>query len=195
VERVAERASGAPVTDLRPLPGVPLEHHPLQTLRALGTTDPTRRRSLPVEITDEELVARFPGRPLDHDNKAVYRGWLEHKLLVNRCTDCGLWHQPPKPVCPRCWSTDVRPTAAAGTGTVFMFVLLHQGPPAEGIDYSTPYPVVTVELDEQEGLRFTSTVVDATNDEIRIGRRVEVHWIERAGAPMPTLRLVGEEAL
>jgi uncharacterized protein len=145
-------------------------------------------------ITDEELVACFPGRQLDHDNKAFYRAWLDRRLLINRCGGCGAWHHPPKPVCPRCWSTDVRPTPVTGRGTIFMFVLLHQGPPAEGVDYSTPYPVVTVELDEQEGLRLTSTVVAAANHEIRIGRRVELEWIERAGAPMPAFRFVPEEA-
>ena len=70
-----------------------------------------------------------------------------------------------------------------------MTIFLHQGPPAEGVDYSTPYPVVTVELDEQEGLRFTSTVVGATNDDIHIGERVELDWIDRAGAPLPVFRL------
>ncbi|CAB4364073.1 MAG: hypothetical protein F2681_08705 [Actinobacteria bacterium] len=49
----------------------------------------------------------------------------------------------------------------AGNGTIHLAVFLHQGPPAEGVDYSTPYPVVTVELDEQPGLRFTGTPVPA----------------------------------
>ena len=142
------------------------------------------------DVTDEALVARYPGRRVDHDNKDVFRGWLERRLLVNRCADCGLWHQPPRPVCPRCWSGKVVPTPVAGTGTIFMLVLLHQGPPADGVDYSTPYPVVTVELDEQPGLRFTSTVVGAPNDDIRIGRRVELAWIDRAGSPMPAFSLV-----
>jgi uncharacterized protein len=142
-----------------------------------------------VEVTDEELVRLFPGHQLSHDNKTAYRGRLDHVLLVNRCGRCGRWHEPPKPVCPTCWSTDVVPTSVAGTGTIFMAILLHQGPPAEGVDYSTPYPVVTVELDEQVGLRFTSTVVGATIDEIRIGRRVRLDWAMRNGAPMPIFRL------
>jgi uncharacterized OB-fold protein len=147
-----------------------------------------------VEITDEELVARFPGHEIDHDNKAIYRGWLEHVLLVSRCAGCGLWHQPPRPVCPNCWSADVRPTPVVGTGTIFMLVLLYQGPPAEGVDYSTSHPVVTVELDEQVGLRFTSTIIGVANEEISIGRRVEIDWIERAGAPLPVFRPMPEEA-
>ena len=142
-------------------------------------------------ITDEELVARFPGHPLDHDSAAHYRGRLERRLVLNRCGGCGTWHHPPKPICPACWSTDVAPTAAAGTGTIHLAVFLYQGPPAEGVDYSTPYPVVTVELDEQPGLRFTSTLVGSPNEAITIGRRVSLDWIERAGAPLPVFRLSG----
>jgi uncharacterized OB-fold protein len=148
-------------------------------------------RTEPVELTDEELVRRFPGQRIDHDNKAMFRGRLEHRLLVNRCGDCGLWHQPPMPICPRCWSANVSPTEVSGRGVIHLAVFLYQGPPAEGVDYSTPYPVVTVELDEQEGLRFTSTVVGSPNDEIRIGERVELDWIDRAGMPIPAFRLVG----
>ena len=146
-----------------------------------------------VDLTDEELVRLFPGHQLSHDNKAAYRGRLERVLLVNRCGSCGRWHEPPKPVCPSCWSTEVIPTPVAGTGTIFMAIFLHQGPPAEGVDYFTPYPVVTVELDEQEGLRLTSTVAGAAIDEVRIGRRVRLDWATRGGVPMPVFRLLEEQ--
>jgi uncharacterized OB-fold protein len=49
--------------------------------------------------------------------------------------------------------------------------------------------VVTVELDEAPGLRFTSTVVGAANEDIAIGKRVVLDWIERAGVPLPVFRL------
>jgi uncharacterized OB-fold protein len=70
-----------------------------------------------------------------------------------------------------------------------MAIFLHQGPPAPGVDYSSPYPVVTVELDEQPGLRFTSTVVGAPNEAIRIGAPVELGWIDRNGAPFPVFEM------
>jgi uncharacterized OB-fold protein len=140
-------------------------------------------------ISDEELLRRFPGQALDRDNAPHYRGRLAHQLLMNRCEDCGIWHHSPKPICPVCWSTNVVPRPVSGRGTVHLTIFLHQGPPAEGVDYTTPFPVVTVELDEQEGLRFTSTVVGASNDQISIDRRVELDWIERGDTPVPVFRL------
>jgi uncharacterized OB-fold protein len=142
-----------------------------------------------MSISDDELVERFPGQPITHDNAEHYRGRLHRQLLMNRCAACGRWHAPPKPVCPACWSFDVKATPVRGDGTIFMAILLHQGPPAPGVDYTVPYPVVTVELDEQPGLRFTSTVVGAGNNAICIGKRVRLEWIERAGAPLPVFEL------
>jgi uncharacterized protein len=145
--------------------------------------------------TDAELVRLFAGQPLSLDTAAHYRGRLERRLLINRCTACGTWQHPPYPICPKCWSTTVVPTEVAGSGTIHLLVLLYQGPPAPGVDYSTPYPVATVELDEQPGLRFTSTVIDSDTstiidtDQIAIGKRVTLDWIERGGVPLPVFRL------
>lgn len=141
------------------------------------------------EVSDERLWEIFRGLPLDHDSAAHYRGRLRHELLVNRCAICGTWRYPPKPICPQCLSDRVVPTAVSGRGTIFMAVFLHQGPPAPGVDYSIPYPVVTVELDEAPGLRFTSTVVGSPNEEITIGRRVRLAWIERGETPVPVFEL------
>jgi uncharacterized OB-fold protein len=140
-------------------------------------------------ISDDDLVTRFAGHPVDHDSAAHYRGRLERRLLINRCT-CGTWHHPPRPICPSCWSTDVEPTEVTGNGTIHLAIFLYQGPPTEGVDYAAgPYPVVTVELDEQPGLRFTGTVIGAANDAILIGERVTLDWVERGGTPLPVFRL------
>jgi uncharacterized OB-fold protein len=139
-------------------------------------------------VTDGQLVERFGGG-LERDSAPHFRGRLDRRLLLQRCDDCGRWHHPPRPICPRCWSTRVTPTEIVGSGTIHLTTFLHQGPAAEGVDYATPYPVVTVELDEQEGLRFTGTVVDAARDDIRIGARVQLDWIERGGVPVPVFRL------
>ena len=136
------------------------------------------------EISDEELLWLFRGYPVDHDTAAHYRGRLQRRLLINRCASCGTWHYPPRPVCPSCLSDHVVATPVSGRGTIYMVVFLHQGPPVEGIDYrSRPYPIVTVELDEQPGLRFSSTVASSPNEEIQIGRRVHLDWTTGAEFP------------
>jgi len=140
------------------------------------------------DITDTEVVSRFPKAPLDHDTKNFYKGWLQQRLLLNRCADCGLWRHPPRPICPLCWSLNVVPTEVSGRGTIHLLIRLHQGPPAEGVDYNVPYPVATVELEEQRGLRFSSTVIGCPPEEVFIGMRVELTWIERDGAPFPVFR-------
>jgi len=138
---------------------------------------------------DDELVELFPGVVLTHDNAPHYRARLGRRLLVNRCADCGTWHHPPKPICPSCWSTGVLPTEVGGTGTVFMAIYLHQGPPVEGVDYAVaPHPVVTVELAEQEGLRFTTTVPGATPETLPIGTPVVLDWAEPGRGPLPVFR-------
>ncbi len=143
-------------------------------------------------ISDAELVERYRGVRLDHTNKGFYRGLLERQLRLSRCADCGWWHHRPKPICPRCWSSKIEATPVTGRGTIHLAMFLYQGPPADGVDYDAgPHPVVTVELDEQPGLRFTSTVVDANHDDIVIGARVTLAWIQRDGRPFPVFRLAG----
>jgi uncharacterized OB-fold protein len=139
--------------------------------------------------SDAELVERLAHLPVERDTAEHYRGYLRRELVFNRCADCGRWHHPMRPMCPACWSWSVVPTAVSGRGTVHLRIVLHQGPPAPGVDYArAPHPVVTVELVEQAGFRFTSTMVGCALDDVRIGMPVELAWIERSGVPFPAFR-------
>lgn len=138
--------------------------------------------------TDQQVLDSFPNAPVDHDNKEYYRGLLQHRLLVNRCSECGRWSQPPRGICPACWSDAVVPTEVSGAGTVYLTMFLHQGPEVADVDYGTPYPVVLVELAEQAGLRVTATMIDVENEDIRIDMSVRLSWIDRAGEPTPVFR-------
>ena len=140
-------------------------------------------------VSDATLVDRFPWVQISHDNKQLFRGWLEKQLLIMRCRDCGRFHHPPKPICPECWSWRLEPTPVSGRGVIHLAMFLRQGAPAPGVDYATgPHPVVPVELEEQPGLRFTTPVVDCPLESIRIGLPVELAWIDRYGAPFPAFR-------
>lgn len=138
-----------------------------------------------MSATADQVLEAFPNDRIDADNVAHFAGMLAHQLLVNRCRACGVWHQPPQPICPACWSTDIEAAEVSGNGTVHLAIHLHQGP---GVDRGTPYPIVVVELEEQVGLRVTSTVVDCPKEQIVVGLEVELAWIERDGRPMPVFR-------
>lgn len=142
------------------------------------------------DLGDLELVEAYAPLVVDRDTADLYRGWLARELRVARCDACGHRFLPPRPVCPQCWSEDVGTVAVSGRGTIHLCVLLHQGPPAPGVDYARgPHPVVTVELDEQPGLRCTSTVVGTPAADLAIGQRVALDWIERGGVPFPVFRV------
>ena len=132
---------------------------------------------------NDELLDSWPGVRIDSDNAAYYAGLLEHRLLINRCEDCGRWHNPPRSVCPACWSRNVTATEVSGRGTVDLLTFVHLGPRRGGVDYSQGHPVVGVALDEQEGLRVSSTVVGVPRDEIQLGMRVQLTWPDTGEEP------------
>jgi uncharacterized protein len=139
-----------------------------------------------VDVTDIELVQRYPTVAIDHDNKEQWRGYLGHRLVMTQCRDCGHWHNPPRPMCPKCWSDRVEARAVSGRGRVQWFTLLHRGAPEADPDH--PYPAVVVELEEQPNLRLTTTVIGCPPEEIACDMPVELAWADYNGAPIPVFR-------
>jgi uncharacterized OB-fold protein len=133
--------------------------------------------------SDEEVFAKFPKVLIDQDNIEHYRAMLDRRLVINRCDDCGYWIYPHRPMCPKCWSVRITPTEVSGKGKVFMLTRLHQGRPIPGVDYSTPHLAVAIELEERDGLRYLSTVVNCKDEDVYLGMPVEMTWTERNGVP------------
>lgn len=139
------------------------------------------------ETNVEEVLGRYPNNFIDRDSFAMYEGFLEGRLLINRCQECQKYFQPPWPSCPNCWSENIQPTEVSGRGEIFTFVILHVGA-LPGVDYMKGHPLVVVQLEEQDGLRVTGTMVNCANEDIRIGMPVTLNWVERNGAPVPAFQ-------
>ena len=90
--------------------------------------------------------------------------------------------------CPECWSSNVVPTEVSGKGTVYLLVVLHQGRPLAGTDYSAPVPVAGVELVEQKALRYVAPIVNCEPGDVRLEMPVELTWVDRDGAPAPAFQ-------
>lgn len=144
----------------------------------------------------EEVLAAFPNARIDVDNLPYHAGLLDHRFLVNRCQECGLWHTPPRSVCPACWSTRVEPSDVTGRGSVFLLTRLYVGPAVEGLDYVRGVPFVVVELEEQPGLRVAGIAVGPSANSLDIGDAVTLAWITLEGHPHPAFQSTkGEEPL
>ena len=116
--------------------------------------------------------AQIP-RPLpgpDHDSDPFWQGAKEHKLLIQKCSDCSTLRHPPQPGCPECTSLNSEWQEASGKGTVYSFVIQQQ--PTHPYFADVPYNVVLVEL--EEGTRLISMLDDVEPDQISIGLPVEV---------------------
>jgi uncharacterized OB-fold protein len=113
----------------------------------------------------------------------------EHRLVIQRCGDCGYYIHWPRPLCPRCQSENLAPAPVSGRATVYTFTVVHHvfHP---GFADEVPYNLALVELAEQAGLRMLANIVDCANDELSIGMRVEVTFEDRAEHTVPQFRRV-----
>ncbi len=92
-------------------------------------------------------------------------------LAVQRCAAGGGGRHPPGPACPSCGALDRGHVVAAGTGTVFSYVV-HRHPPVPGKEL----PIVIALIDLDEGVRMVGEVIDVGDDEIEIGMRLRVDF-------------------
>src|SRR4051794_19153510 len=86
----------------------------------------------------------------DEASKPFFDGAKEHKLMIQKCSDCGVPIWPVKPRCDNCFSANIDWSEASGKGTLYTFALMHQlyHP---GFESELPYNVSVIEL--KEGLR------------------------------------------
>lgn len=96
-------------------------------------------------------------------------------FVLQRCGACGSFRHPPRPVCARCGSDAQQWAAAAGTGEVWSFTVVHP-PTLPAFAERVPYGSVVVRLDE--GVFLVSQLVDCPVEELAVGQRVEL-------APVP----------
>jgi uncharacterized OB-fold protein len=140
-------------------------------------------------VSDDDVFERFPDVLITYDNIEHYRGLLQRRLLINRCDDCGYWIYPHRPLCPQCWSWSVTPTEVSGHGRVYLLTKIrHTRANDRAGQRQGEVILVAVELAEQPGLRYLSTVDGAAFEDLRHDMPVELTWIERDGLQAPAFR-------
>ena len=95
----------------------------------------------------------------------------EHRLVVQRCTNCGQTRHPPAPCCAECGSFDSDWQEVSGRGEVYTFTIVHRPIAAE---QELPFLVAVIALEGSGGLRMISNLVDVKPEDVSIGMPVEV---------------------
>jgi uncharacterized OB-fold protein len=89
-------------------------------------------------------------RPVPHPDRDSGPWWdalARHELRFQRCARCRAWRFPPRAICNRCGSFDHDWEPVSGRATVASWIVNHH---AFSTDFTPPYAVVTVRLDEQD---------------------------------------------
>ena len=87
---------------------------------------------------------RYPPR-VTAFTEPFWTGLLQGMFQVTRCTSCSKASFPPKPICPHCWTDDVRWEAIETTGTLYSWTRIHAGPAI--FENDLPYAVGIVDLE------------------------------------------------
>lgn len=127
----------------------------------------------------------FRPRPaLEPLTEHFWRACRQGRLEFLRCSACGHYVHPPKPVCPRCLGRSLGWEAVSGRGQVYSFTVNHK-PWYPGQE--VPYVIALVELEEQPGLRLTTNLVGCKPEDVTIGMGVEAEFLpldDEIGLPL-----------
>jgi uncharacterized protein len=118
---------------------------------------------------------------LDDDSREFWTAGASGALRLPFCASCVRWNFPPSLRCQSCGGVAEYRTLS-GKGRVFSYTINHyRFNPAVPV----PYLIAIVELVEQEGLRFTTNVVNCPPDNIAIGMGVRVLFEQQAEVFVP----------
>ena len=87
----------------------------------------------------------------DEEIRPYFEAAAKGRLVLRRCSECGLLRFPPGSGCPWCSSPRSEWSEVSGRGTIHSYEIVTQAI-QPGFANWLPYAVVLVELDEQRGL-------------------------------------------
>lgn len=103
------------------------------------------------------------------ESQPYWDGLREHRLLVQRCSECGTLRHYPRPMCPSCYSLRFDWSELSGRGQILSWTVNHH-PFHPGFKQQVPY--VTVTVDMAEGVRMQAPLRNAAAEDVRAGQAV-----------------------
>ena len=135
-------------------------------------------------VAPAAIPALRPRPNVTQDTRFFFDGAREHKLLIQRCTRCGVLQHPPTPACAACGSLELGVQQASGRGTLYSYTVVHAPVVAP---FKAPYTVALVAL--EEGTRVVSELLDVPAADVHIGMQLEVDFLQAdEGLVLPVFR-------
>lgn len=121
-------------------------------------------------------------RPLPRIRESTKPFWdacKKHELRVQKCTNCGTFRFPYRPMCASCNSTKYEWAKVNGTGQIFSFITVPAFPMGGSPMGTWPrddYPIniAIIELPDAGKVHIVSNIVDCPFDKIKVGMPVEL---------------------
>jgi uncharacterized OB-fold protein len=116
----------------------------------------------------------------DPDTAPFWEACREHRLVAQRCDDCGAFRFPPSPLCDRCRSWNATWTPLPLPGSLYSWIVAYHSVVPEFSDL--PYVVGIVEFDP--GVRMPGRVL-VEPDECLAGMPLDVTFKDVESVSLP----------
>ena len=111
-----------------------------------------------------------------------YRFASQKRLMAARCSNCGNLLLPPRPMCPKCLSTDLTWVELEKRGKLLTYTVIHVAPTQ--FQCMVPYTVGIVKL--KDGLKLPGMIRGVEPQEIEVGMELEADFDTTLPAEWPT---------
>ncbi len=107
----------------------------------------------------------------NEDTKPFWESLKQHRLVLQKCAQCGAVRHYPRPVCPHCHAMEADWVEASGQGRIHSWTISHH---AFHPSFKEQLPLLLGIIDLDEGVRLNCRLRDVAEDEIAIGLAVEI---------------------
>ncbi|TET18843.1 Zn-ribbon domain-containing OB-fold protein [Candidatus Bathyarchaeota archaeon] len=111
-----------------------------------------------------------------------YKFVSERKLMAAKCKKCGTMLLPPRPMCTKCFSSDLEWVELRNKGKLLTYTVIHVS--SKQFESLIPYAVGIVEL--EDGPKLPGMIQDVEPEKISVGMSLEVDFDTTIPSEWPT---------
>jgi len=111
-----------------------------------------------------------------------YKFVSERKLMAAKCKKCGTMLLPPRPMCTKCFSSDLEWVELKNKGKLLTYTVIHVSP--KQFESLIPYAVGIVKL--EDGPKLPGMIQDVEPEKISVGMDLKVDFDTTIPSEWPT---------